>query len=83
MKHNKKTLFMKTAAIAVILNVVLSSLLSALATPEEVKPANGPASLSLKSQVMHMLVHHKKVLVSSSLLVGLVAGLSCWIACRV
>ena len=37
MKHNKKTLFMKTAAIANS-NVVLSSLLSALATPEKLNP---------------------------------------------
>ena len=82
MKHNK-SLFLKTAAIAIVLNVVLSQLFSSFATPDEVKPMNGAANLSLKSQIMHMLVHHKEVMVSSSLLVGLLGGLSCWIACRI
>ena len=50
MKHNK-SLFLKTAAIAIVLNVVLSQLLSTFATPEEVKPSNGAANLPLKSQI--------------------------------
>ena len=82
MKH-KQSLFLKTAAIAIVLNIVLSQLLSSFATPEEVKPSNGAANLPLKSQIMHMLVHHKQVIVSISLLVGLLGGLSCWIACRI
>ena len=80
---NKKTLYLKTALVAVILNVVLSLALSPYATKEEVKPPNGASKLSFKSQIMHMLVHHKQVILSSSVIVGLVAGLSCWIACRI
>ena len=80
---DKKTLFLKSAAVAIVLNIVLSLALSPLANKEELKPSNGAANLSFKSQIMHMLVHHKQVILSSSLVVGLVAGLSCWIACRI
>ena len=80
----KKNLYLKTAAIGVILNVVLSFALAPFATKEEIKPPNGDASkLSFKSQVMHMLVHHKQVIVSSSVIIALVAGLACYIACRI
>ena len=78
-----KTLFLKSAAIAVVLNIVLSLALSPLASKQEMKPSNGASSLSFKSQIMHMLVHHKQVILSSSLIVGLLAGLSCFIACRI
>jgi hypothetical protein len=80
---DKKTLFLKAAAIGVVLNVVLSFALSSFATDEEVKPPNGAANLSFKSQIMHMLVHHKQVMLTSSLIVGLVTGISCWVACRI
>ncbi len=78
----KQSLFLKTAAVAIVLNVVLSQLLSTFATAEEKKMSHDTSKLSLKSQIMNMLVHHKHVMVSSSLVVGLVAGLSCWIACK-
>lgn len=80
---NKKNLFLKTAAIAVILNVALSLALSPFATKHEIKPPNGAAKLSFKSQIMHMLVHHKQVILTSSLIVALVSGISCSIACRI
>lgn len=79
---DKKTLFLKSAVIGVILNVVLSYTLSPFASKEEVKPPNGAANLSFKSQIMHMLVHHKQVMLSSSLIVALLVGISCWLACR-
>ena len=62
--------------VAVLLNVVLSKLLSMFATVEEVKPKDGAASLSLKGQFMHMMVHHEQVLFMSSFIVGLVVFLS-------
>ena len=80
---NKKNLFLKTAVIAVILNVSLSLALSPFAAKDEIKPPNGAAKLSFKSQIMHMLVHHKQVILTSSLIVALVSGISCWIACRI
>tara|TARA_Y100000389_G_scaffold184194_1_gene202405 strand:+ start:940 stop:1182 length:243 start_codon:yes stop_codon:yes gene_type:complete len=79
----KKDLYLKTALIAVVLNVVLSYALSPFATKEEIKPPNGASKLSFKSQIMHMLVHHKQVIFTSSLIVALVTGLACFIACRI
>lgn len=79
---NKNTLFLKAAAIGVVLNVILSFALSPFASDEEVKPPNGAGNLTFKSQIMHMLVHHKQVILTSSLIVALLVGISCWIACR-
>jgi len=77
-----KTLFLKAAVLGVILNIALSYGLSPFATSEEVKPPNGAANLPFKSQIMHMLVHHKQVMLSSSLIVALLVGISCFVACR-
>jgi len=79
----QKNLYLKTAVIGVILNVVLSFALAPFATKEEIKPPNGASRLSFKSQVMHMLVHHKQVIVTSSIIVALLTGLSCYISCRI
>tara|TARA_X000000368_G_C22930084_1_gene667198 strand:- start:396 stop:641 length:246 start_codon:yes stop_codon:yes gene_type:complete len=79
---NKKTLFLKAAVIGVVLNIALAYSLSPFATGEEIKPPNGAANLSFKSQIMHMLVHHKQVIVSSSVIVALLVGISCFVACR-
>ena len=77
-----KTLFLKTAVIGVLLNIIFSYALSPFATKDEIKPPNGAENLSFKSQIMHMLVHHKQVMLSSSLIVALLVGISCWVACR-
>ena len=79
---DKKTLFLKAAAIGVVLNIVFSYALSPFATKDESKPPNGAENLSFKSQIMHMLFHHKQVIGTSSLIVAVVVGLSCWLACR-
>ena len=80
---DKKTLFLKAAIIGVVLNIVFSYALSPFATKDEIKPPNGAENLSFKSQIMHMLVHHKHVMLTSSLIVALLAGISCFIACRI
>ena len=79
---DKKTLFLKAAVIGVILNILLSYALSPFATEDEVKPPNGAENLSFKSQIMHMLYHHKQVILTSSIIVAVVVGISCWLACR-
>ena len=79
---DKKTLFLKAAVIGVVLNIALSYGLSPFASDEEVKPPNGASKLAFKSQIMHMLVHHKQVMLSSSLIVALLVGISCFVACR-
>lgn len=58
--------------VAVVLNLLLPMLMKPLATPEEVKPSNGAGSLSMKGQVMHMLVHHAQVPISSSIVVAVI-----------
>jgi len=79
---DKKTLFLKAAVIGIVLNIALSYGLSPFATSEEVKPPNGASNLAFKSQIMHMLVHHKQVMLSSSLIVALLVGISCFVACQ-
>ena len=64
---------------AVVLNLVLSYTLAPFATEDEVDPPEGASSLPLKSQLMHMLVHHKQVPLMSSLIVALVTGLSVYL----
>ena len=78
MKAVKYSLY--AALIGVVLNVVLSYVLSPFATKEEIKPPNGAANLSFKQQIMHMLVHHKQVIITSSLIIALLVGLSTFFA---
>ena len=61
---------------AVILNIVLSIGAKPFATKDEIKPPNGANNLSFKSQIMHMLVHHAQVPLTSSLIIILVVSLS-------
>lgn len=76
MKYN--TCF-QISIIAVILNIVLSLILSPFATPNQIKPMSGAANLDFFSQIMHMLVHHKQVLFTSSLIIFVLTFLSCMI----
>jgi hypothetical protein len=62
--------------VGVLLNIVLPMVLLQLATPEEIKPPNGAASLPLKSQFMHMMVHHNQVPLMSSIIIAIIVGLS-------
>ena len=73
----------KPVIIAVILNIVLPMIVSPLATKEEIKPPNGASSLNLKGQLMHMLVHHNQVIVSSSLIVALIVAISVYVSTNV
>ena len=60
--------------LGVVLNIVLPMLLTPFATDEERSPPNGAASLSMKSQFMHMMVHHSRVPIMSSFIVALIVG---------
>ena len=64
---------------AVSLNLVLSYALAPFATEDEVDPPEGAMNLPLKSQFMHMLVHHRQVPLMSSVIVGLVTGLAVYL----
>ena len=71
------------AVLGILLNIVLSYTFYPFATKDEIKPPNGAADkLSFKSQIMHMLVHHKQVILTSSLIVGLLVGLSTFLALK-
>ena len=61
---------------AVVLNIVLPMIATPFATKEEASPPNGAHHLSFKGQIMHMLVHHGHVPVSSSLIVAVIVGIS-------
>ena len=61
---------------AVVLNLVLPMVAKPFATKDEIKPPNGASKLSFKSQIMHMLVHHAQVPLTSSLIIVLIVSLS-------
>ena len=61
---------------AVVLNLVLPMIAKPFATKDEIKPPNGAAKLSFKSQIVHMLVHHSQVPIASSVIVALIVALS-------
>ena len=68
---------LNTCIYAVVLNFVIPMIARPFATPEEIKPPNGDASkLSFKSQIMHILVHHAQIPLSSSLIIVLIVSLS-------
>lgn len=66
----------KAAIIAILINIMLPLILTPLATPHEIKPPNGAASLCYKCQFMHMMVHHNQVKITSSVIIGLIVYLS-------
>jgi hypothetical protein len=74
----------KAVLVGVALNLVLPKLVTPYATPEEIKPPTGNAKdLDLKQQLVHMLVHHGQVPLSSSLIVGTLVGLSVFLAGKI
>ena len=81
MKRDSK-IILYAVLVAVVLNIVLPLVLKPFATEEEVKPSNGAASLSLKGQFMHMMVHHNQVIFTSSVIVGLIVAISVVVALK-
>ena len=61
---------------AVVLNLILPRLLTMNLTEEEKKPKGCPSKMSMKSQIMHMLYHHSRAPVSTSLILVLFVSLS-------
>ena len=62
--------------IGVVLNIVLPLLLAPYSTAQERMPPAGAASLDMKGQFMHMMVHHGQVPIMSSAIIALMVGLS-------
>ena len=70
--------------VGVAINLVLPKIVTPFATPEEIKPPTGNAKdLNMKQQLVHMMVHHGQVPVSSSLIIGTIVGLSVFIASKI
>ena len=65
-----------SATIATILNLILPQLVAKFATDTEIFPPNGAKQLSFKSQIIHMLVHHAQVPLSSSCIVFTIVFIS-------
>ena len=72
----KRAIVIQSVVAGVVLNIVLSLVVSQFATPEQIAPPNGAAALSYPDQFVHMLVHHRQVLLMSSLIVAIVVAAS-------
>ena len=62
--------------VSIALNLILPLIAKSFATKEQIKPTNGAANLSLFDQLMHMLVHHAQVPITSSLIIAIIVGVS-------
>ena len=70
----------KSVLIAVVLNLILPLIVKPFANPGQIKPPDGAQNLSYFDQLIHMLVHHAQVPLTSSIIVGVVIGLSMYLA---
>ena len=70
----------KSVIIAVVLNLILPLIVKPFASPGQIKPPNGAQNLSYFDQLIHMLIHHAQVPLTSSIIVGVVIGLSMYLA---
>ena len=73
----------KPIMVGVAINLVLPKVVTPFATPDEIKPPNGAENLNMKQQLVHMLVHHGQVPLSSSIIIGTIVGLSVYLAGKI
>ena len=73
----------KPIMIGVGINLALPMIVKPFATPEEIKPPTGAGDLNFKQQLVHMMVHHAQVPISSSIIVGTIVGLSVYLAGKI
>ena len=76
----KNIFVIQAILVSIIINLLLPQMVKPFATPQQIKPPNGAENLSFFDQIMHMLVHHAQVPLTSSLIVALVVGLSVCVA---
>lgn len=72
----------KPMLIGVAINLILPKVVKPFATPEEIKPSN-PKDLNFKGKLVHIMVHHEQLPISSSLVVGVVVGLSVFLSKKI
>lgn len=74
----------KPILIGVGINLALPMIVKPFATEDEIKPPTGNAKdLTFKQQLVHMMVHHGQVPLSSSIIVGAIVGLSVFISSKI
>ena len=62
--------------IGIVINLILPLVTKPFATKEQIKPPKGAHNLSFFDQIIHMLVHHAQVPLSSSIIIAVIVGLS-------
>tara|TARA_E500000178_G_scaffold265255_1_gene262537 strand:+ start:644 stop:895 length:252 start_codon:yes stop_codon:yes gene_type:complete len=65
-----------SVCVSVVLNILLPFVVKPFATKDQISPPNGAVNLSYFDQLMHMLVHHAQVPITSSAIVALIVFLS-------
>tara|TARA_Y100000768_G_scaffold234932_2_gene177613 strand:- start:1276 stop:1587 length:312 start_codon:yes stop_codon:yes gene_type:complete len=70
------SLLLNIIIISILLNLLLPVTVSKFATSDEITPPNGASNLNFKQQLVHMLVHHAQVPLSSSFILALIIYLS-------
>tara|TARA_R110000764_G_scaffold542_3_gene2043 strand:- start:1106 stop:1345 length:240 start_codon:yes stop_codon:yes gene_type:complete len=75
---------LKPVLIGVAINLILPQIIKPFASPVELKPPTGNAGdLNMKQQLVHLMVHHTQIPVSSSIVVGTIVGLSILISKKI
>ena len=73
-------LLVASVIVAVVINLALPLIVTEIGvTPEQKNPPNGAENLSFFDQLIHMLVHHAQVPLTSSLIVAVIIGLSIFV----
>ena len=74
----------KIVGIGIAINLILPKVVKPFATEDEIKPPTGNAGdLTMKEQLVHMMVHHSQVPISSSIIVGTIVGLSYYLSKKI
>tara|TARA_A100001015_G_scaffold201172_1_gene224607 strand:+ start:6204 stop:6464 length:261 start_codon:yes stop_codon:yes gene_type:complete len=61
---------------AVVLNLIIPPLFVRFLTDEEKKPKGCPSKMSIKSQITHMVYHHSRAPLSTSIIIVIFVSLS-------
>ena len=76
MNNGRCHLVLYAMLVGVVLNLILPAVVMPFATEKQIKPPNGAANLSFFDQIVHMLVHHAQVPLTSSIIVAVIVGIS-------
>ena len=76
MNNGRCHLVLYAMLVGVFLNLILPLIAKHFATEKQIKPPNGAANLSFFDQIVHMLVHHAQVPLTSSIIVAVIVGVS-------